>query len=171
MRCIYICILSASCEQECNFVSTRVCILVVFFRWYHIHSVFGGLWQTHHASLRSTLSFRGTTSIDLHSHCVCRLTHTVPLSPSHRVVYLAHTVLLTSVLLLPSLAQCLLHCCNCVTRTVAYQSLPCTMSCSSITLYCNPPQRVSAVLSIPTLQWYTYEHICILSDSCNSPRL
>jgi len=92
----------------CDFVSTRVCILVGFFRWYPIHSMLGGLRQTHHASLRSTLSFRGTTSIDLHSHCVCRLTHTVPLSPSHRVVYLAHTVLLKSVLLLPSLslAQC-----------------------------------------------------------------
>jgi len=49
-----------------------------------------------------------TTSIDLRSHCVWRLTRTVPLFPSHHVVYLAHTVLLKSVLLLPSLslAQC-----------------------------------------------------------------
>jgi len=30
----------------CDFVSTRVCILVAFFRWYPIHSVFGGLQQT-----------------------------------------------------------------------------------------------------------------------------
>jgi len=91
----------------CDFVSTRVCILLVFFRWYHIHSVFGGLPQTYRASLRSTLSF-APRNIDLRSHCVLRLTRTVPLPPSHRVVYLAHTVLLKSVLLLPSLslAQC-----------------------------------------------------------------
>ena len=83
----------------CDFVSTRVCILVVFFRWYHIHSVFGGLWQTHHASLRSTLSFAPrvlifvhiwtshvTLCLALHSHCA-----TFSLAPcyvpcSHRVV-------------------------------------------------------------------------------------
>ena len=41
----------------CDFVSTRVCILVAFFRWYPIHSVFGGLRKPHYASLRSTLSF------------------------------------------------------------------------------------------------------------------
>jgi len=34
---------------------------------------------------------------------------------------------------------------------VLYQSLPRTISCSSLTLYCNPPQRVFAVLSISTL--------------------
>jgi len=57
----------------------------------------------------SKYSVRRTTSIDLRSHCVWRLgTGTVPLSPSHLVVYLAPTVLLKSVLLLPSLllAQC-----------------------------------------------------------------
>ena len=67
----------------CDFVATRVCILVAFFRWYPIHSVFDGLWPTHHASLRSTLSFAHNIDIDLRSHCVWRLTRTVPLSPSH----------------------------------------------------------------------------------------
>ena len=168
----------------CNFVSTRVCILMAFFRWYPIHNVFGGLWQTHHASLRSTLSFAPRVSwssftlcLAPHSHCA-----TFSLAPccvrrSHRVVNicvapalsLAITVYtLYSVHFIPyittwcvslfysSLPQCLLYCCNCIAHTVAYQSLPCTMSCSLITLYCDPPQRVSAVLSIPTLQWYTW---------------
>jgi len=90
----------------CDFVSTRVCILVAFFRWYPIHSVFGGLRKPHYASLRSTLSFAPRVLIFI--HCVWRLTRTVPLSPSYRIVYLAHTVSLKSVLLLPSLslAQC-----------------------------------------------------------------
>ena len=51
----------------CDFVSTRVCVLVVFFRWYHIHIVFGGLRQTHHASLRSTLSFAPRVLIFVHT--------------------------------------------------------------------------------------------------------
>jgi len=51
----------------CDFVSTRVCILVVFFRWHHIHSVFGGLRQTLHASLRSTLSFAPRLLIFVHT--------------------------------------------------------------------------------------------------------
>jgi len=51
----------------CDFVSTRVCILVAFFRWYPIHSVFGGLQQTHHASLRSTLSFAPRVLIFVHT--------------------------------------------------------------------------------------------------------
>jgi len=53
----------------CDFVSTRVYIyiLVVFFRWYHIHSVFAGLRQTHHASLRSTLSFAPRVLIFVHT--------------------------------------------------------------------------------------------------------
>jgi len=57
MRCIYICILSASCEQDCNFVSTRICILVVFFQVVpHSQCVW---WRrpTQHASRQSTLSF------------------------------------------------------------------------------------------------------------------
>ena len=51
----------------CNFVSTRVCILMAFFRWYHMHSVFGGLRQTHHASLRSTLSLAPRVLIFVHT--------------------------------------------------------------------------------------------------------
>jgi len=51
----------------CDFVSTRVCILMGFFRWYHIHSVFGGLLQTHHASLRSTLFFAPRVLIFVHT--------------------------------------------------------------------------------------------------------
>jgi len=71
------------------------------------------------------------------------------------VLLLAHTV--SSSLL-----------CNCIPRTVLYQFLPRTISCSSLTLYCNPPQRVFAVLSISTLQWYTHGHICILNDDFGS---
>jgi len=57
---------------------------------------------------RVEVSVLHTTSILILSHCVWRLTHTVPLSPSHRVVYLARTVLLSYVSLLPglSLTQC-----------------------------------------------------------------
>jgi len=57
MRCIYICILSVSCEQNCNFVSTRVCIPIVFFQVVpHSQCVW---WRrpTQHASRQSTLSF------------------------------------------------------------------------------------------------------------------
>jgi len=151
MRCIYLCILSASCEKDAT-LCPHTSMYTTGFLQVVPHTPCVWWASTNPSCVASKYSVLRTTSIDLRSHCVWRLTRTVPLSPSHRVVYLAHTVLLTSVLLLPSLAQCLLHCCNCVTRTVAYQSLPCTMSCSSITLYCNPPQRVSAVLSIPTLQ-------------------
>ena len=145
----------------------------------------------------SKYSVRRTTSIDLRSHCVWRLgTGTVPLSPSHLVVYLAPTVLLKSVLLLPSL---LLAQCTCSTLFISSYTSWCNVffyithrshsvffivvtvqlalwrtnlslaKCRvprSHSGYCNPLQRVSAVLSIPTLQWYTYEHICILSASC-----
>jgi hypothetical protein len=64
----------------CDFVSTRVCILVAFFRWYPIHSVFGGLRQTHHASLRSTLSFAPRVLIFVHtvSGASLALCHFVP---------------------------------------------------------------------------------------------
>ena len=64
--------------------------------------------STNPSCVASKYSVLRTTSIDLRSHCVWRLTRTVPLSPSHRVVYLTHTVLVKSVLLLPSLslAQC-----------------------------------------------------------------
>ena len=51
----------------CDFVSTRVWILVAFFRWYSTHSVFDGLRQTHHASLRSTLSFAPRALIFVHT--------------------------------------------------------------------------------------------------------
>jgi len=88
----------------CDFVSTRACILVGFFQEVPhtggfnklIMRRFEVLCPSHHKYL------------DPCSHCVWRLTRTVALFPSHCVVYIAHTVLLTSVLLLPSLslAQC-----------------------------------------------------------------
>jgi len=64
--------------------------------------------STNSTCVTSKYSVLHTTSILILSHCVWRLTRTVPLSPSHRVVYLARTVLLSSVLLLPglSLTQC-----------------------------------------------------------------
>ena len=64
--------------------------------------------STDSTCVTSKYSVLYTTSILILSHCVWRLTRTVPLSPSHRVVYLARTVLLSSVLLLPglSLTQC-----------------------------------------------------------------
>jgi len=107
MRCIYICILSASCEQDCNFVSTRVCILVGFSQVIPPHSQCL-VTSTNSTCVTSKYSVLRTTSIIIFSHCVWCLTRKVPLSPSHRVVYLACTVLLSSVLLLPdfSLTQC-----------------------------------------------------------------
>jgi len=60
--------------------------------------------STNPSCVASKYSVLRTTSIDLRFHCVWRLTQTVPLSLSHRVVYLAHTVLLKSMLLLPSLS-------------------------------------------------------------------
>jgi len=66
----------------------------------HIQRVWWAL--TNPSCVASKYSVLRTTSIDLRSHCIWRLTRAVPLSPSHRVAYLAHTMLLKSVLLLPS---------------------------------------------------------------------
>jgi len=196
---IHICTLSASCEQDCNFVSTRVCILVVFFQvvpntqcvcWASSNSTwvvskYSALHTTSILILVYTVSGASVT-LCVSSLTPCRVpcSHSVvniyvaPTWSLARTVYtlyfihfIPHITTLCVPLSYSSLAQCLLHWCSCIARTVACQSLPRTMSCSSITLYLNPPQCVSAVLSIPTLQWYACKHICILRDSFNSPGL
>jgi len=93
-----------SLRTGCDFVSARVCMLVAFFQVVpHTQCVWWA--STNSSCVASKYSVLRTTSILILVHTVSR---TVSLSPSHRVVYLAHTVLLTSVLLLPSLslAQC-----------------------------------------------------------------
>jgi len=61
--------LLVSLENECVYsfhvyLSTH---WMAFFRWYPIHCVFGGLRQTHHASLQSTLSFTPRVLIFVHT--------------------------------------------------------------------------------------------------------
>jgi len=119
--------------------------------------------------------------LDPRSHRLWHLTRTVPLSPSHRVVYLVRTVLLTSVLLLSglSLAQCkrstliisshtlqrdVFLCLTARSHSVffivyllthSHCGVPISPSHNVVfldQLFCNPPQCIFAVLHIPTLQ-------------------
>ena len=97
MRCIYICILSVSCEQNCNFVSTRVCIPIVFFQVVPHSQCVWWLRPTHHASRRS-ICFSHHEYLDPFTLCLASHSHfaTFSLAPccvprSHRVliIYLA----------------------------------------------------------------------------------
>ena len=114
MTCKYVCILSASCEQDCNFVSARVCVLVVFIQVVpHLQCVWW-LRPTQYASRRSICPSHHeyldpfTLCLAPRSHCATFSLAPCRVSRSHRVVCLARTVLLSSVLLLPglSLTQC-----------------------------------------------------------------
>jgi len=103
MRCICIFVLRASCEQGCKFVSTRVCILVVFLQMLPHTQCVWCLQQTHMGRVE-VLYPSHHEYLHSRSHCVWRLTCTVPLC----VVCLARTVLLTFMLFLSGLllAQC-----------------------------------------------------------------
>ena len=91
----------------------------------------------------SVLSLARTVYTLYSTHYILQITHDVFLCRApclHGVFFVVVTVFLAC--------------------TVACQSLPRIVSCASITLYCNPAQCVSAVLSSPnTLMIYIYTHM------------
>ena len=183
----------------CDFVSTRACIVVGFFQEVPHTGGFNKLIMRRFEVLcPSQHEF-----LDPRSHCVTvwRLTRTVPLSPSHHIVCLAHTVLLTSVLLLPSLSLAQSHC-QCTRSTLFISShtsrryvflcitprshsvffivvtvyLALWHTNLSLAQYRVPRSHCIAILCNASLQYCPSQHfnciqICILSDSCHSPGL
>ena len=117
----------------CDFVSARVChqysVYTRGFLQMVSHTPWQCVWWASTNSSCVALKYSVLPSshheyLDLLSHCVWRLTRTVPLSPSHRVVYLTRTVLLKYVLLLPSLS---LEQCTRSTLFISSHTLRCNM--------------------------------------------